>query len=150
MPNCATHLSCLEQASLDVVPDILSGSISYTCRCIHTRFEDLLEMIACLRVCKLPNFKVRGELALGFWRHINPPVIYKELMLQGYFLTRDHFYICDKFAHVPTEKDEVYLRGYSSRLVRDEMAIKFLETCSQEAGQMLGHTLGFSHPQHLV
>ena len=32
-------------------------------------------------------------------------------MLQSYFLTRDHFYICDKFAHGPTEKDEVYLCG---------------------------------------
>ena len=32
---------------------------------------------------------------------------YKKLMLQSYFLTRDHFYICDKFAHGPTEKDEV-------------------------------------------
>ena len=37
-----------------------------------------------------------------------------------------------------------------SRLVPDEMAVTFLETCSQEAGWMLGHTLGFSHPQHLV
>ena len=36
--------------------------------------EDLLEMIACLRVFKLQNFKGRGELALGFWRHINPLV----------------------------------------------------------------------------
>ena len=44
-------------------------------------------------------------------------------MLQGYFLARDHFYICDKFAHGLTEKDEVYLRGYVSRLVRDENAL---------------------------
>ena len=29
-PSCATHLSCLEQASHDVVPDVLSVSISYT------------------------------------------------------------------------------------------------------------------------
>ena len=50
-------------------------------------------------------------------------------MLQSYFLTRDHFYICDKFAHGPMEKDEVYLHGYVSRLVRDEMAVTFLETC---------------------
>ena len=49
---------------------------------------------------------------LGFWWHINPHVAYKKLMLQGYFLTRDHFYVCDKFVHGPTEKDEVYLRGY--------------------------------------
>ena len=82
--------------------------------------EDLLEMIACLRVFKLPNFEARGELALEFWRHI------KKLMLQGYFLARDHFYICDKFAHGPTEKDEVYLRGYVSQLVRDEMAVMLL------------------------
>ena len=33
-------------------------------------------------------------------------------MLQGYFLDRDHFYICDKLAHGSTEKDEVYLCGY--------------------------------------
>ena len=121
-PSCATYLlSCLEQSSLDVVPDFLSGPISYTCRCAHMQIEDLLEMIACLRVFKLPNFEVRGELALGFWRHINPHVTYKKLMLQSYFLTRDHFYICDKFAHGPTEKDKVYLRGYVSRLVCDEM-----------------------------
>ena len=44
-PSCATNLlSCLEQASLDVVPDILSGSISYTCTPMQD--EDLLEMIA--------------------------------------------------------------------------------------------------------
>ena len=73
----------------------------------------------------------------------------KKLMLQSYFLTRDHFYICDKFVHEPTEKDEVYPHGYVSRLVCD-MAVTFLETCSQEAGQMLGRTLGFSYPQHLV
>ena len=70
-PSCATYLlSCLEQFSLDVVPDILSGPISYTCRCAHMQVEDLLEMIACLRVFKLSNFEARGELALGFWRHI--------------------------------------------------------------------------------
>ena len=50
-------------------------------------------------------------------------------MLQSYFLTRDHIYIRDKFAHGPTEKDEVYLHGYVSWLVRDEMAVMFLETC---------------------
>ena len=126
---CHTPPSCLEQSSLDVVPDILSVPISYTCRCAHMRVEDLLEMIACLRVFKLPNFEARGEHALGFWWYINPHVAYKKLMLQSYFLARDHFYICDKFAHGPTEKDEVYLRGYVSRLVYDEMAVTFLETC---------------------
>ena len=50
-------------------------------------------------------------------------------MLQSYFLARDHFYICDKFVHGPTEKNEVPLRGYVSRLVRDGMAVTFLETC---------------------
>ena len=48
-------------------------------------------------------------------------------MLQSYFLARDHFYICDKFAHGPMEKDEVYL--CVSQLVRDEIAVTFLETC---------------------
>ena len=121
-PSCATHLlRCLEQSSLDVVPDILSGPISYTCRRAHMPVEDLLEMIACLRVFKLPDFEARGELALGFWWHINPHVAYKKLMLQGYFLARDHFYICG-----PTEKDEVYLRGYVSRLVCDEMAVTYV------------------------
>ena len=96
-PNCATHLlSCLEQASLDIVPDILSGSISYTCRHTHMQVKDFLEMIVCLRVFKLLNFKRRGELALGFWFHISPHVDYKKLMLQGYLIARDHFYICDK------------------------------------------------------
>ena len=79
-----------------------------------------------LRVLKLPNFKTRGELALGIWWHVNPHVAYKKLMLQGYFLARDHF---DKFAHGPTEKDEVSLRGCVSRLVRDEIAVTFLEIC---------------------
>ena len=96
---------------------------------IHMQADDLLEMIACLRVCKFPNFKARGEL----WRYINPHVTYKKLMLQGYFLARDPFYICDKFTHGPMEKDEVYLRGYVSRLARDEMAVMFLERNSQEA-----------------
>ena len=58
-----------------------------------------------------------GELVLGFWWHINPRVPYKKLMLQGYFLARDHFYICDKFMHGPMQKDEVYLPGYVSGLV---------------------------------
>ena len=80
--------------------------------------EDRLEMVASLRVFKLPNFEARGELALGFWRHISPHVAYKKLMLQGYFLAWDHFYIFDKFVHGPTEKDEVYLRSYVSQLVR--------------------------------
>ena len=114
-PSCATHLlSCLEQSSLDVVPDILSGPISYSCRRAHMQVEGLLEMIAGLRVFKLPNFEARGELALGFWWHIDPHVAYKKLMLQGYFLASDHFYISDKFAHGPSEKDEVYMRGYVS------------------------------------
>ena len=66
-PSCATHLmSCLELASLDVVPEILSGSISYTSRRTHMQVEDLLEMIARLRVFKLPNFKARVNLRLDF------------------------------------------------------------------------------------
>ena len=77
-------------------------------------------------VFKLPNFKARDELALGFWWHINPHIAYKKLMLQGYFLARDHFYICDKFGHGPMERDEVYLHGYLSQLVSDEMAVTFL------------------------
>ena len=36
----------------------------------------------------------------------------------------------DKFAHGPTEKNDVYLRGYISWLVGDEMAVTFLETCA--------------------
>ena len=69
--------------------------------------------------------KTRHELALGFWWHINPHVAYKKLVLQGYFLARDHFHICDKFAHDPMEKD--YLCGCVSRLVWDGMAVTFLE-----------------------
>ena len=150
-PSCVRHLlTCLKQSSLDVVPDILSSHIKNTCRRAHMQVEDLLEMIAHLRVFKLPNFEARGELALGFCWHINPHVAYKKLMLQRYFLARDHFYICDKFAHGLREKDEVYLGGYVSRLVYDEMAVMFLETFSPEAGRMLGRTLGFSDPQHLV
>ena len=107
----------------------ISSVISYTCRCTHMWIEDLLEMFASLRVFKLSNFKARGELALGFRWHISPHVAYKRLMLQGYFLARDHFYICDKFAHGLQKKDEVCLCGHVSRLVRDEMAVTFLETC---------------------
>ena len=68
-----------------------------------------LEMIAHIRVFKLPNLKSRGELVLGFWWHISPHVAYKKQMLQGYFLARDHFHICEKFARGPAEKDEAYL-----------------------------------------
>ena len=50
-------------------------------------------------------------------------------MLQGYFLERDHFYICDKFTHGPAEKGEVYLYGYVSQFVRDEMAVALFEIC---------------------
>ena len=45
-PSFATYLGCLEQAILDVVPDILSGSISYTCTRTYMQVEDLLEIIA--------------------------------------------------------------------------------------------------------
>ena len=56
-PSCATHLlSCLEQACLDFVPYIPSGSICYNCRHTRMQVEDLLEMIAHPRVFKLPNF----------------------------------------------------------------------------------------------
>ena len=116
--SCATHLlSCLEQSSLDVVLDILSGYISYTCRCAYMQVKDLLEIIALLRVLMLPNFEA--------WMlvHISPHVAYKKLMLEGYFLARDNFYICDKFVHGPREKDEVYLHGYVAWLVCDEMAV---------------------------
>ena len=44
--SCVTQLSCLELSNLDVVTDMLSGSISYTCRCTHMKVEDL-EIIAC-------------------------------------------------------------------------------------------------------
>ena len=112
-PSCTIHLlSCLEQASLDVIPDVLSGSISYTCKRTHMQVEDLLEMTACLRVFKLPNFKARGELVIEFWWHINPHVTYKKLMLLGYFLARDYFYICDKFRHGPMEKDDQSLYAW--------------------------------------
>ena len=111
-PSCATHLlSCLEQSSLDVVQ---ISSVAPSAAPAHMQVEDLLEMTVHLRVFKLPNFQARGELALGFCWHINPHIAYKKLMLQGYFLARDHFYICDMFAPGPMEKDEDYLRGYVS------------------------------------
>ena len=50
----------LSSPVFDVVPDILSGPISYTCRCAHMQVEDLLEMTACLRDFKLPNFEAGG------------------------------------------------------------------------------------------
>ena len=84
---------CSRYSQWLLVPDILSGCISCTCRHAHMQVEDLLKMIARLRVFKLPNFEVRGELSLGFWWHINPHVAYKKLMLQGYFLARDHLHL---------------------------------------------------------
>ena len=83
--------------------------------------ENLLEVISPLRVFQLPNFKtVTGhKLALGFWWHIKPHVAYKKLMLQGYFLARDNFHICDRSAHCSAEKDEVYLRGCISNYYCD-------------------------------
>ena len=42
--------SVVLRSRFDVVPDTLSGPISYTCRRAHMQVEDLLEMIACLRV----------------------------------------------------------------------------------------------------
>ena len=101
-------------------------------------------MIARQRVFKFPNFKVRGELALGFWWHVSPLVAYKKLMLQGYFLARDYFYICDKFVHGPTEKNglSVWLL-FPICMWWDGCHVSW--NCSQEAGWMLGHTLGFSH-----
>ena len=90
-----------------------------------------------MRVFKLPNFKARDELVLGFWWHINPHIPYKKLMLQGYFLARDHF-----------------LRMKSARLLfpclRWDGRNISCNMCSQKAGWMLGHTLGFYHLQHLV
>ena len=47
----------------------------------------------------------------------------QEADVVSYFLARDHFYICGKFAHGPMEKDEVYLHGYISRLLYDGMAV---------------------------
>ena len=38
--------------------------MSYTCRCAHMQVEDLLVMVARLRVFKLPNFEARGKHAL--------------------------------------------------------------------------------------
>ena len=147
-PSCATHLlSCLEQSSLDVVPDIFCGSISYTCRCAHMQLVDLLEMIACLRVFKLPNFEARGEFALGFWWHINPDVAYKKLMLQSQGSLLHLWQVCAWS----------YGKGWSLSAWLCFPTCMWWDGChislnmySQEAGQMLGCTLGFSHPQHLV
>ena len=73
---------------------------------------------------------------LGFWWHISPHITYKKQMLQGYFLARDHFYICDcKFAHGPTEMDAwSYGKGWSVCMttfpdVCDEMDGGFFGTC---------------------
>ena len=120
-------------SSFDVVPYILSGSIGYTCRRTHMQVENLLEVISTMRIYQLPSFWTVHELALGFRWHIKPHVAYKKLMLQGYFLARDTFHICNKSAHCSAEKDEVYLRGC-------------IPTCmwwygchvSLEAGQMQG------------
>ena len=67
------------------------------------------------------------NLRLDFGAH-QSLYAYKKLILQGYFLARDHFYVCDKFLHGPMENDEVYLHGYVSGLLHDEMAVTFLKT----------------------
>ena len=124
-PSCATHLlSCLEQSSLDVVPDILSGPIRYTCRCAHMLVEDLLEMIACLRV-----FQIRGvNLRLDFGG-TSVLMSLQEADVERYFLARDHFYICDKFCAWSYGTGWSLSAWLCSQLARDEMAVTFLETC---------------------
>ena len=96
-------------------------------------------MIACLRVLKLPNLKARGELALGFWWHINPHVAYKKLMLQSYFLTRNHFYICDKFTCGPMEKDEVYLSSPDLEHYQPTDSIVYCIHSGQRSRHIKGH-----------
>ena len=57
-PSCATHLlSCLEQSSLDVVLDILSGSISYTCRhALHLQTWPVISLQTLgVWLCQWPN-----------------------------------------------------------------------------------------------
>ena len=102
-PSCATHLlDCLEQARLDVVQ---ISSVAASATPADTLTCNLKTSWKRLFVFKLPKLKTRGELAIGFWWQINPHVAYKKLILQGYFLARDHFHICDKVAQGPAEKD---------------------------------------------
>ena len=111
--SCATQLSCLEQSSLDVQISTVTASAppadALTCKLKTWKY--LL-----VRVFKLPNFKARGEL--GFWWHINPCIPYKKLMLQGYFLARDHFL-----------RMKSICKATFPRLVCDEMAVIVLVTC---------------------
>ena len=60
-PSCVTHLSCLEQASLDVVPDVLSVSIRYTCRCTY-----MLVDFVCVEVLRpsQPNGVISNMVSL--------------------------------------------------------------------------------------
>ena len=49
-------------------------------------------------------------------------------MLQGYFLARDHIYICDKLRMVLQKRmKSICVATFPD--VRDEMAVTFLETC---------------------
>ena len=114
-------------------PDILGGAISCTCRCAHMQ-EDLLEMIAHLRLFKLPNFEVRGELALGFRWHINPHVAYKKLCCRATSSTGITFTSVTSL-HMVLWKRIVYLHGYVSRLVRDELASLFLKRVPKKQGK---------------
>ena len=53
----------------------------------------------------------------------------QEADVAGLLPRQGSLYICDKLAHGSTEKDAVYLCGYLSRLVCNEMAVTFLGPC---------------------
>ena len=144
--SCATHLlNCSEQSRLDV-PDILSGPISYTCRRAHMQVEDLWKSLLVWGSLSFQTLRWWVNLHLDFG---GTSILMLHIRSWCCRATSSPGITFTSVTSVSTEKDEVYLCGHVSQLVRDEMAVTYLETCcSQEAGQMLGHSLGFS--RHLV
>ena len=147
----ATHLRYLEQASLDVVADIFSGSICYTCRHIHMQIEDLLEMIAHLRVFKLPTFKMRGlALRLDFVGMLILMSHTRSWCCRATSLPGITFTSVTSLCMVLQKRiKSICMADFPTCMWWDGCHISW-NMCSQEAGQMLGHTLGSFLPQDLV
>ena len=90
-------------------------------------FEDFLGASARFGIFKPPHFQTRKYLVFCLWGPCNLHVIYQKLLLQSNLLSWYHLHVCHKLAHSLPEHDVVNLWSCLSRLVRDEVAILFLE-----------------------
>ena len=107
------------------------------------QIEDLLEMIACLRVFKLPNLHLDFGGTSILMLHtrsrccratLSPGITFTSVTSLRMVLQKRMKSIC--VAMFPS----LYVMRWLSLFLK----------WSQEASRMLGQTLGFSHPQHLV